>query len=206
MPQPANPLDSLIPRQPIPSGLEELFDQLAAELYSLASMLVGEGEESALLVETAIANAEVSACHNLQKARMSSRSVLAAAALELLAQRKPGSLWAPLGLTPASTCIEEDDLTSAGITTEELEKIIAGPERERMRNWLASLPARMRAIFVLRAVAEFSAAETAALMQKHGGAQSGPLSAAWTSEIVREVFRQGLCSLASQLLHASAER
>jgi DNA-directed RNA polymerase specialized sigma24 family protein len=199
---PAKPLDSLIPLQPIPSGLEELFDQLAVELYSLASMLVGEGEESARLVETAIANAEVSACYNLQKARESSRRILGAAALDLLALRAPESLAAPLGLAPASTCINDDDLASAGISSEELEKMIGGSERDRVRKWLASLPTYMRAVFVLRAVDGFTAAETVALLQAHGG----PQAATWTPEAVREVFRQGLCSLASQLLHASTER
>jgi len=206
MAQPINQSGNMTSPETAFSSIDEILDQLAAELYSLASMLVGEGEQSAGLVETAVANAAVSACDDLQTARMSSRRVLAAAALELLARRNPGSLWAPIGLTPASTCIDDDDLAAAGISTGELEKIIAGPERERMRNWLASLPARMRAIFVLRAVAGFSAADAAALMQSHGGAQSGPLSAAWTPEVVREVFRQALCSLASQLLHASTER
>jgi DNA-directed RNA polymerase specialized sigma24 family protein len=184
--------------------MNESFDRLAAELYSMASMLVGEGEQSAGLVESAVANAEVTTCDNLQNTRMSSRRVLCSAALELLAQRNPRSLWAPIGLMPSTTCIDDDDLASAGISAEELEKIIDGPERDRMRNWLASLPTRMRAVFVMRAVAGFSTAETAGLLQKYGGAQSGPLSAAWTPEVVREVFRQGLCSLASQLLHASA--
>jgi hypothetical protein len=58
------------------------------------------------------------------------------------------------------------------------------------------MPAKMRAVFVLRAVAGFTAAETATLLQKHGGAHGGPQAAAWTPEAVREVFRQGLCSLA----------
>jgi len=80
--------------------------------------------------------------------------------------------------------------------------MIAGPERDRVRNWLASLPTTLRTVFVLRAVAGFSAAETAGLLQAHSGSQAAP----WTLEAVREVFRQALCSLASQLLHASAER
>src|ERR1700688_4791333 len=42
-------------------GLDEMFDLIAAGMYSMASMLVGEGEESIRLVETAVANAEVSA-------------------------------------------------------------------------------------------------------------------------------------------------
>ena len=60
------------------AGMEEMFDRIAAGLYSLASMLVGEGEDSVRLVETAVANAEVSACQDPAQARKSSRRTLAA--------------------------------------------------------------------------------------------------------------------------------
>jgi hypothetical protein len=231
MPSKSNlPNDSLIEHQPISAGadafskqmhglmnghpkdeaavsraiddMDDTVELIAAQLYSMASMLVGEGEQSVRLMESAIANAEVSACHDLEEARKSARRALVAAALKLLAQRNPGGLAAPDGLKPASTCIEDDDLASAGISTAELEKMIAGPERDRVRSWLESLPSAQRTVFVLRAVAGFTAAETATLLQTHGGAQA----AGWTPEAVRETFRQGLCSLASQLLHASAER
>jgi len=58
-------------------------------------------------------------------------------------------------------------------STEELENMIAGPEHDRVREWLESMPAKMRAVFVLRAVAGFTAAETATLLQKHGGRMAG---------------------------------
>ena len=80
--------------------------------------------------------------------------------------------------------------------------MMAGPDRDLVRNWLESLPTELRTIFVLRAVAGFSAPETAALLAEHGGS----LAAGWTADAVRELFRQALCSLASQVLHASAER
>ena len=88
------------------------------------------------------------------------------------------------------------------IASEDLERLSSGPERERVRNWLASLPTALRTIFVLRAVADLSAAETAAMLEAHGGSKA----AGWTAEAVRSVFREGLCSLASQLLQASAAR
>jgi hypothetical protein len=187
-------------------GLDDLFDRIAAKLYKMASMLVGEGEESVRLVETAIANAEVSVCQDSTAARKSSRRALGAAALELLAARDPGCLAAPEELAPASICIDDDDLAATGISTEELESMIAGPERERVREWLESLPTAMRSVFVLRAVAGFTTEETAALLQNHAGAHGGPRAAGWNLQAVREVFRQGLCSLASQLIHASAAR
>ena len=126
MPQhPTQRNDSLIPLQPMPdradafsaqirdlldgkpkdeatceeafAGMEEMFDRIAAGLYSLASMLVGEGEDSIRLVETAVANAEVSACQDPAQARKSSRRTLAVAALGVLEKRNPGCLSAPSG-------------------------------------------------------------------------------------------------------------
>ena len=182
--------------------LEEIVEQIAGGLYSLASMLLGEGDHSERLVEKAIADAEISVCQDPQEARQSSLRALSAAALDLLAVNSSENLAAPEGLAPASICIDDDDLASAGISSEELGNMISGPERDRVRKWLASLPTAMRTVFILRAVAGFSAIETATLLKAHGG----PQAAAWTPEATREVFRQGLCSLASQLLHASAER
>ncbi|MGA7342330.1 MAG: hypothetical protein WBE72_13005 [Terracidiphilus sp.] len=184
------------------SGMDEIFDRIAAGLYSLASMLVGEGEESVRLVEVAVATAEISACQNPQEARQSSRMALARAAVETIVRRDPGSLAAPQGAPAPSTCIEDDDLEAAGVSQEELERMIAGPDRDRVREWLAKLPTALRTVFALRAVAGFSAAQTAELLAAHGG----PSAAGWNPDSVREIFRQGLCSLASQLIHASAAR
>jgi hypothetical protein len=230
------PYSSLIPPQPVPAGAQEfasrvhslldgspkdsatveralegpdsiqdidaIFDFIAAGLYNLASMLVGEGEESVRLVETAVANAEVSAWDSAEKARKASRAALSSAAIELIASRDPSSLVAPAGVPPPSTCIEDDELDAVGVSAAELERMLSGPDRGRVREWLAELPVELRTIFALRAVAEFSAAETAALLTKHGGAAA----AGWTPDSIREIFRQGLCSLASQLLHASTTR
>ncbi|HKF46494.1 MAG TPA: hypothetical protein VKB38_04000 [Terracidiphilus sp.] len=179
-------------------GMEGMFDMIAAGLYSMASMLVGEGEDSVRLVESAVANAEVSSCTEPEQGRLSSRRALSEAAIQLLAERNPASLAAPEGLEHAETCIEDDDLEAAGVSREELERMMAGPDRERVREWLESLPTAMRTIFVLRGVAGYSAADTAQLLACHGG----PRAAGWSAEAVRELFRQGLCSLASQMIHA----
>jgi hypothetical protein len=183
-------------------GMDEMLECIAAGFYSLASMLVGEGEDSVRLVETAVANAEVSVCHDPVEARKSSRRALCVAALETLAQRDAASLAAPEGVEPAGTCIEDDDREAAGVSGEELERMIAGPDKDRVRQWLAGLPTAPRTIFVLRAVAGFTTAETAGLLAAHGG----PRAAGWTADAVREAFRQGLCSLASQLIQATAAR
>jgi DNA-directed RNA polymerase specialized sigma24 family protein len=116
----------------------------------------------------------------------------------LIASRKPGSLAAPEWLQHVSTCIEDDDLESAGISHSELENLIAGPDRGKVKTWIESLPIEMRVIFVLRAVAGFTANETAAMLAQYAGQGAEQ----WNADAVREIFRQGLCSLASQLIHA----
>lgn len=184
------------------SGLEGVFDMIAAGLYSLASMLVGEGEDSIALVEAAVSNAEVSACADPEEARVSSRRALVVAALRLMGGRDAEGLAAPQGLEHASTCIDDDDLSAAGVSRDELERMLSGSDRARVRAWLESLPTGMRTIFVLRAVAVFSAAETAALLATYGG----PEAAGWNPEAVREIFRQALCSLASQIIHAGVSQ
>ncbi len=55
------------------TGLDEMFDIIAAGLYNLASMLVGEGEESVRLVEHTVSTAEVTNCGDHFEARRSSR-------------------------------------------------------------------------------------------------------------------------------------
>jgi hypothetical protein len=180
--------------------MDDLLDTIAAGLYSMASMLVGEGEESIGLVETAISRTEISRCGDATEARKSSRRALCSAAIEVIAKRNPGSLAAPEGLEHASTCIEDDNLESAGISREELEHMLAGPNRESVKKWIESLATPTRVIFVLRAVAGFSADETGTLLAEHGGTGA----AGWNADAVREIFRQGLCSLASQLIHATA--
>ena len=203
MSQESNPVnDSQIPTRPIPAGGDEIFDRIAAGLYSLASMLVGEGEDGVRLVEMAVANSEDSVCHDPAEARTNSRRAMCVAAIDILSRRDPGSLAAPEGLKPADTCIEDDDLAAAGVSGDELERMITGPDRDRMRKWLASLPTVLRTIFVLRAVAGFTSVEIAALLAAHGG----PRAAGWTPAAVGELFRQGLCSLASQLIQASSPR
>jgi hypothetical protein len=228
--EPTAAKDSLIPAPPIPAGaedfsarvrglldgqpkdeatvakafegLDEMFDRIAAGLYSLASMLVGEGEAGVRLVETAIATGEHAGSQDVLQARKNCRRALCREAIGILERRTPGCLAAPQGLEPAGGCMEDDDLKAAGVSSEELETMIAGPDRDRVRNWLASLSTELRVVFVLRAVAGFTSDETAAMLAANGGAGA----AGWTADGVRATFRQGLCSLASQLIHATTAR
>src|ERR1700744_1694774 len=169
-------------------GQDEMFDLIAAKLYSIASMLVGEGEESIQLVESAIANSEVRCCDTTAQAGLSSKRVLAREALGRISAKDGEALAFPEDLAHAQTCIEDDDLDAASEHGEEFERAIAGPDRERVRTWLESLPASMRVIFTLRAVAGIPANETAALLAAYGG----PKAAGWTADAVREIFQQAL--------------
>ena len=181
------------------AGLEEMLDVIAAGMYTLASMLVGEGEQSVRLVEHTVSTAEIAKCADHLDARRISRRTLAEAALDTIARREPGSLAAPAAEPGQATCIEDDDLESAGVSAKEFEQMIVGPNRDRVREWLRNLATPVRTVFVLRAVAGFSSSQTAAILTAHGG--QGAES--WTSGAVRNLFRQGLCSLASQLIHAA---
>lgn len=180
------------------SGMDAMLDLIAAGLYSMASMLVGEGEDSIRLVEMAVTRAEIPSGGDAGQARQNSRRALCTAAVELIAERNPGVLSAPEWVEHASTCIEDDDLESAGISRAELENMLAGPMRKNVKNWIESLATEVRVIFVLRAVARFTAEESAAMLAEHGGKGAK----GWSADAVRESFRQGLCSLASQLIHA----
>jgi hypothetical protein len=183
-------------------GMDEMLDAIAAGLYTMASMLVGEGEDAVRLVETAMARTELSPCCDVFEAKKNNRRALCSTAVEMIEQRNPGSLAAPEGIESPGSCIEDDDLSGAGISSQELESMLSGPNRENVRNWLASLPTDLRVVFVMRAVAGFTADETAAILSSHGG----PKGSEWSADGVRLIFRQGLCSIASQLLHSSASR
>src|SRR3569833_1284015 len=210
----------LIPKQPIPAGAEEfsrkvqglldgqlkdeatvstelggmdaVLDVIAAGLYSMASMLVGEGEDSIQLVETAVARTELSACSNADEARKSSRRALCDAAIELISERKPGSLAAPEWLEHVATCIEDDDLESAGISRDELESLLAGSKRESVKKWIESLATETRVIFVLRAVAWFFAGYIAEMLANYGGKGAKR----WIPEAVKKNNQKKKCSLA----------
>jgi len=184
------------------SGWDGLLEQAAADLYQIASMLLGEGEETIGLLEQAVATSDISACSDHLEARHSGRLALAARAIELLQRREPASLAAPVDESGPASCIEDDDLSSAGVTLPELELMLTGPDRHRLRDWLEGLSAPLRVIFVLRAVAGLTSAEIAGILAEHGG----PEAETWTPEGVRSCFRQALCSLASQMLHASSTK
>ena len=184
------------------TGWDSLLEKIAGDLYRIASMLIGEGEETIGIIEQAVATADIPACANPEEARHSGRVALAVAAIGLLTARDAGILGAPAADSGPVSCIDEDDLSAAGVTSAELEVLLNGPDRGRLRAWLEGLGNPMRLIFVLRAVAGLSTPEVAGLLSLHGGASAK----GWTPESVRAIFRAALCSLASQMIQASNAR
>jgi hypothetical protein len=185
------------------AGWDELIEHIAAELYRIGSMLLGEGEETIGIIEQVVTHADISACEDHVAARHSSRLLLAAEAIGVLHDRDASALAAPeAGDSGPASCIEDDELDAAGVSAAELEAMLTGPDNHRLRNWLEGLAVSQRVIFVLRGVAVLNSAEVAGLLGEHGG----PAAQDWTPDAVRSGFRQALCSLASQLLHASNTR
>jgi len=183
-------------------GWEGLLEKIAGELYRIASMLLGEGEESIGLIEHVVTNLDLTACRDHAEARHQARLALAAEAIQVLATRDAAALAAPAEESGPVSCIEDDDLDSVGVSPAELEQMLSGPDDHRLRDWLEGLSGTLRVIFVLRAIAGLSSAEVAGLLADNGGSEAQN----WTPDAVRSTFRQGLCGLASQLIHASASR
>ena len=175
------------------SGMDGLLEKIAGELYHIASMLLGEGEQAIVLIEQTIADLDIPSCASHVEARHKARLTLATKAVTILQQRDPASFTAPADQDGPVSCIEDDDLDAAGVSSAELEQMITGPDNHRLRNWLESLSVTLRVIFVLRAVAALSSPEVAGLLD-------------WTPDAVRSTFRQALCSLASQLLQSTAAK
>jgi len=185
------------------AGWDGFLERIATELYRIGSMLVGEGEEPIRLIEQVVASADLPGCCDQAEARHKARLLLAADAIALLRQRDSAlhleSLAAPPEESGPASCIEDDDLSAAGVSPADLEQMISGPESHRLRDWLEGLSTSLRVVFVLRAVAALSSAEVAGLLAGDG-------DPGWTADAVRSSFRQALCSLASQLIHATASR
>ncbi len=184
------------------AGWEGLIERIASDLYRIGSMLLGEGEETIQIIEKVVIHNDISACSDHVEARHNARLLLAAEAIAVLERRDPASFVAPVGEDGPVSCIEDDDLDSVGVTHAELERMLSGPDDHRLRDWLESLTVSLRVIFVLRAIAGLSSAEVAGLLAEHGGAEAQD----WTPDAVRSTFRQALCGLASQLIHASAAK
>jgi hypothetical protein len=176
-----------------------LLDGIAAGLYHFTSMLLGESEETIGIVEQVVTRIDLHTAETIQVVTNNARLDAAARAVALLAHRNPSAFAAPVEDSGPASCIEDEELDAAGVSRAELERMLTSSDQQHLRGWLESLPDSLRVIFVLRAVAGASSPEVAGLLAEYGG----PQAQNWTPGAVGATFRQGLCSLASQLLHAS---
>ncbi|MFL6429143.1 MAG: hypothetical protein ACJ71S_12940 [Acidobacteriaceae bacterium] len=177
-------------------GDTALFESAARELYQTAALFVGDEAEAVKLVEETVASVEMDPCADAEAARSAASGDLVERALVRLATLHPEQMH-PTAAADLGACVETDDLSAAGITREQLESLLSGSDRARMRNWLEGLGPVERSVFVMRAVAGRSGATAADLLQRATGDT-------WTEAHVGGAYRAALCSLASALVHSAA--
>ena len=170
----------------------------ALELFQIAALMLGNEEESVSLVEEVLANVQADPCADAGAVETEARPRLLEMALRRLAGLHPDAFAAPPLTDRAATCIDIDDLTAAGLSGEQLDALIQGPERPKMREWLEQLAPALRAVFVLRAVVGQDGERAAESLRRSGaaGAQG------WQADQVGTAYRQALCSLASLLVNS----
>jgi DNA-directed RNA polymerase specialized sigma24 family protein len=173
-----------------------LFESAARELYQTAALFVGDEAEATNLVEETVASVEIDPCADGEAARSIASGDLVHRALARLAVLHPARMH-PAAAADLGGCVETDDLSAAGITQEQLDRLLSGGDRARMRNWLEGLGPVERSVFVLRAVLGRTGTQAADLLQR----ATGDL---WTEAYVGGAYRAALCSLASSLVHSTA--
>jgi len=175
--------------------------ETAVELYQLAALMLGDEGEAASLVESTVADVDVDPCATEEAAVDNARHHLVEAAVALMNEAEPGAFAAPAPAAATATCIEDDDLSAAGISAQQIMELLKGAGNGgQLRSWLDQLPAAQRAIFVQRAVLGWNNDATATSLANGSGSKP-----AWSSAQVSEIFRQALCSLANALVHAEAQ-
>jgi DNA-directed RNA polymerase specialized sigma24 family protein len=178
---------------------DTLVQDTAAKLFQTAALLLGDGDEAVRLVEETMAGADVDPCAEGSQATTVLQNQLVQAAIRELSQREPGSFAAAETGGGNALCIEDDDLSVAGVTSSQLHELLH-EGRGQLRDWLEHLPPAQRAVFVERAMLGQDNAATAQTLRTAGG----ETASGWTPDKVSDVFRQALCSLANSLAHSGS--
>lgn len=173
-----------------------VIESAARELYQTAALFIGDQDEATQLVEQTVAHVEIDPCADGDAARHVASRDLIHRTLARVAAKWPAQMH-PTAAADLGGCVETDDLSAAGVTREQLDAMLTGVGRSRMRQWLESLGPLERAVFVLRAVLGHSGSESTELLHQ---ATSDP----WTEAHVGGAYRAALCSLASSLVHATS--
>lgn len=171
-------------------------ESAARELYQTAALFVGNEREAMQLVEETVASIEIDPCADGQAARDVANRDLVQRSLARVASLRSSEMH-PAAASDLGGCVDTDDPSAAGITPEQLDDLLTGSGRTRMRQWLESLGPVERSVFVLRAVLGRTRAESARLLQQATADD-------WTEANVGGAYRAALCSLASSLVHAAA--
>ena len=177
-----------------------LVEDTATKLFQTAALLLGDEGEAVRLVEETMAGAEVDPCADGSEAQLVLRDQLVQAAIRQLSEREPGSFAAVETGGGNALCIDDDDLSAAGVTSSQLSDLLQGEGRGQLRGWLEHLPPAQRAVFVERAMLGQDNTATAQTLRIAGGESA----AGWTPDKVSNVFREALCSLASSLVHSGS--
>jgi DNA-directed RNA polymerase specialized sigma24 family protein len=173
-----------------------LIESAARELYQTAALFVGDETEATKLVEETVASVDMDPCADGDAARSAAAGDLVHRALARVAALRPTQMH-PSAAADLGGCVETDDLSAAGITREQLDSLLSGSDRTRMRRWLEGLGPVERSVFVMRAVLGRNGADSAELLQRATGDS-------WTEVHVGGAYRAALCSLASSLVHSAA--
>jgi hypothetical protein len=180
------------------AGVQQAQDA-AVGLYQIAALMIGDEEQAVSLVEETLDGVESDPCADRRIADKEVRPRLVEAALGRLAARYPQAFSAPQAAEQTGTCIDTDDLSSAGVNPAQLSALLQDAGRNKLREWLDKLSPELRAIFVLRAVVGQNGEETAKSMRCTGAAGAGN----WEKENVAIAYRQALCSLATSLVSSN---
>lgn len=171
----------------------------AGELYQLAALMLGDEARAADLVETVVTKANIDPCADAETSVNAARINLVETAVAHLSENDPAAFNAPAPSANPGGCIDDDDLSSAGISSVQLAEMVSGPGRRTLRDWLNKLPVAQRAVFVERAILGWDNATAAASLSKAA-------SSKWQPRQVSDTFRQALCSLATSLVHATVSQ
>jgi hypothetical protein len=173
-----------------------VIESAARELYQTAALLIGDQDEATQLVEQSVANVEIDPCAEGDVARNVASRDLIHRTLARVAAKWPAQMH-PTAAADLGGCVETDELSAAGLSREQLDRMLTGVGRSRMRQWLEGLGPVERVVFVLRAVLGRSGTESTELLHE-------ATSEVWTEAHVGGAYRAALCSLASSLVHAKS--
>ncbi len=180
----------------VPGTGELMAEDTALQLFQIAAMMLGNEQDAVSLVEETVARVETDPCAEGTVAYREARRLLVETAVQRMAGLHPEAFSVPAAEAEDVTCLKNEDLDNASISTAQLGALLSGAGRAGMREWLDRLAPALRAIFVLRAVAGQDSEQTAESLRQSGASGAH----GWRRDLVGNAYRQALCSLATSLM------